>query len=117
MWKQTQFKEMGISMNIRLFTSICFALALTTGAVFAQSAEMKQAHQAAAAAQICDLGLDDATSSALGDAVQRVEQKSGLAQSELDALFGEAQASAEGDKDGFCAGAAAIVAKVVKSAN
>jgi hypothetical protein len=50
-------------------------------------AALVSAYKAGVAAAKCDLGLDPAKESALGDAVQRVEQKSGLAQEQLDTLW------------------------------
>jgi hypothetical protein len=108
---------LGFIMNFRLIVSVCFALSLTAGAVFAQTAELKTAQKAAVAAQICELNLDSGKSSQLGDAVQRLEQKSGLAQGDLDASFTEAQTAAEADKAGFCGDAAKLVDDTIAAAN
>jgi hypothetical protein len=106
------FNLLGVSMKIRLVVA-GLVLALSASATLAQSAELKLAHKAAVAAQACDLNLDSAKSSQLGDAVLRLEQKSGLAQSELDTLFAEAQAAADADKAAFCADAAKAVDSVL----
>ncbi len=105
----------GAPMN-RIVVIAGLALALTTSAAMAQSAELKLAHRAAVAAQACELNLDSAKSSQLGDAVQRLEQKSGLAQGDLDAQFTETQAAADTDKAGFCDGAAKAVDDVIAAA-
>ena len=44
----------------------------------------------------------------LGDAVQRMEQRSGLAQGDLDALWSATQQAADADNAGFCAEAAGL---------
>jgi hypothetical protein len=102
-------------MKFRLISAALFTTAATTSA-FAQSAELKLAHKAAVSAQACDLNLDSAKSSQLGDAVQRLEQKSGLAQGDLDALFTEAQTAADADKDAFCKDAEKTIDQVIASA-
>jgi hypothetical protein len=106
-------------MNIKLVAAIAVATLLTAGAVFAQSkpAELLLAYRAGVAAATCDLGLDPAKESEIGDAVQRIEQKSGLAQPELDALWAETQAAQGADSDGFCAAAAADIDKTIAAAN
>ncbi len=106
-------------MKLTLAASIVFASLLTAGAVFAQSApaELVSAYKAGVAAAKCNLGLDSAKESQLGDAVQRIEQKSGLAQGDLDALWSETQAAVEADATGFCAAAAADIDKTIASAN
>jgi hypothetical protein len=106
-------------MKLRLAVAIIFATALTAGAVFAQSVptELAAAYKAGVAAEKCDLGLDSAKSSQLGDAVQRIEQKSGLGQGDLDALYTQTQADADADNAGFCGPAAAMVDEVIASAN
>jgi hypothetical protein len=48
--------------------------------------------------------------------VQRAEQKSGLAQDDLDALWTETQATAEADNAGFCAKAVPKIDAVIKAA-
>ena len=72
---------------------------------------------AGVAAAKCNLGLDSAKESQLGDAVQRIEQKSGLAQDALDALWSETQAAYESDPAGFCAAATDDIDKSIASAN
>jgi hypothetical protein len=106
-------------MNIKLFASILFASLLTAGAVFAQSAppQLVSAYRAGVAAAKCDLGLDSAKESQLGDAVQRAEQKSGLAQAELDTLWSDTQAAQGADPAGFCAAAVADIEKTIGAAN
>lgn len=95
------------------------AVALVTVALslpaFAQKApaDLVAAYKAGVAGQKCDLGLDSDKSSQLGDAVARVEQKSGLAQEDLDALWSETEAAADADNTGFCAEAAALIDKVI----
>jgi hypothetical protein len=105
-------------MNSRLIASILFASLLTAGAVFAQAAppELSMAYRAGVAAAKCNLGLDQATESQLGDAVQRLEQKSGLAQPELDALWSDTQSAQAADVEGFCAAAAKDVEKTIAAA-
>jgi hypothetical protein len=102
-------------MTFRLIAAAMFFAVATTSA-FAQSAELKMAHKAAVSAQACDLNLDSAKSSELGDAVQRLEQKSGLAQGDLDALFTEAQTAADADKAAFCTDAEKTIDKVIAAA-
>ena len=106
-------------MNLKLVATFAFATALTAGAVFAQSApaDLVSAYKAGVAAAKCELGLDPGKESQLGDAVQRVEQKSGLAQGDLDALWSETQAAQEADAAGFCGAAAAEIDKTIAAAN
>lgn len=106
-------------MNLKLVASFAFATVLTAGAVFAQSApaELVTAYKAGVAAAKCDLGLDPAKESQIGDAVQRIEQKSGLAQGDLDALWSETQAAQEADSAGFCGAAAGDIDKTIAAAN
>ena len=95
-------------MNFKLIAALSLATLLTAGAVMAQSApaDLVSAYKAGVAAAKCDLGLDAAKESALGDAVQRVEQKSGLAQDQLDALWSDTQAAHDADAAGVCGRAA-----------
>ncbi len=52
----------------------------------------------------------------LGDAVQRVEQRSGLAQDQLDALWSDTQAAHDADAAGFCGSAAGEIDKTIAAA-
>jgi hypothetical protein len=105
-------------MKIRPMFASAIMLAATNLPAFAQSApaDLIAAYQAGVAAEKCNLGLDSSKSSQLGDAVQRVEQRSGLAQNDLDALWSKTQAAADADNAGFCAQAAAGVDGVIASA-
>ena len=105
-------------MKIRLIFASVIALTATSSVVFAQSApaDLIAAYQAGVAAAKCDLGLDSGKSSQLGDAVQRIEQRSGLGQNDLDALWSKTQADADADNAGFCAQAAAGIDDVIASA-
>jgi hypothetical protein len=105
-------------MKSRLILPVLFASALTVGAVIAHaaSAELNDAYMAGVAGKVCEPKLDSEKSSALGDAVQRAEQKSGLAQDELDTLWTKTQDDAKADNAGFCAKAAAKVNAVIKAA-
>ena len=106
-------------MNLQLAAAIIVATLLTAGAVFAQSApaDLVTAYKAGVAAAKCDLGLDPAKESQIGDAVQRIEQKSGLAQADLDALWSETQAAQEADTAGFCGAASVEIDKTIAAAN
>lgn len=106
-------------MKLNLVLSIAFASALTAGAVLAQSApaELVTAYKAGVGAAKCGLGLDSGKESQLGDAVQRIEQKSGLAQADLDALWSQTQAEQEADSAGFCGAVAAAIDKTIAAAN
>jgi hypothetical protein len=106
-------------MNLKLTAAIAAATLLTAGAVFAQSAPaaLVTAYKAGVAAAKCDLGLDADKESQIGDAVQRLEQKSGLAQGELDALWSETQAAQAADSAGFCASANAEIEQTLAAAN
>lgn len=108
----------GEYMKSRILVSVLFASALTVGAVVAAAApaELVKAYEAGVAGAKCDLNLDSGKSSKLGDAVQRIEQKSGLAQADLDALWAKTQADADADKAGFCAKAAPMIDAVLKAA-
>lgn len=106
-------------MTFRIGCAATLALAFATASpVWAQSApaDLVAAYQAGVAAAKCDLGLDSAKSSQLGDAVQRIEQRSGLNQNDLDALWSKTQDQADADNAGFCAKAAAAVDAVIASA-
>jgi hypothetical protein len=108
----------GEPMTSRLLISVLFASALTLGAVLAQAApaELVSAYKAGVAGKQCEPKLDSYKSSELGDAVQRAEQKSGLSQDDLDALWSTTQDAAKADPAGFCADAAAEVDAVIKAA-
>lgn len=102
-------------MNFR-----AMALVLTIGLAWAAPAfpqnapaDLIAAYKAGVAGQKCDLGLDSGKSSKLGDAVQRIEQRSGLAQGDLDALWSKTEADADADLAGFCAKAGALVDKTI----
>ena len=105
-------------MTSRLLVSVLFASALTIGAVVAHAApaELVDAYAAGVAGKVCEPQLDSGKSSQLGDAVQRAEQKSGLGQDELDAMWGETQAAAKADSAGFCADAVPKIDSVIKAA-
>ena len=106
-------------MILKLVASFTFAITLTAGAVFAQSApaDLVTAYKAGVAAAKCDLGLDPAKESQLGDAVQRIEQKSGLAQGDLDTLWADTQAAQAADSAGFCGGGNDAIDKTITAAN
>lgn len=106
-------------MNLNLVAAFAFATLLTAGAVLAQSApaELVTAYKAGVAAAKCDLGLDPAKESQLGDAVQRAEQKSGLAQPDLDTLWSSTQADQAADAAGFCGAATEAIDKTIAAAN
>ena len=105
-------------MKSPLMISVVMATALGGSLAFAQSApaDLVAAYQAGVAAAKCDLGLDSGKSSKLGDAVQRIEQRSGLAQNDLDALWSKTQAEADADNAGFCGKASASIDSVIASA-
>ena len=69
-----------VAMKSRLMFSAILVVGLGSGFAFAQSApaDLIAAYQAGVAAAKCNLGLDSGKSSQLGDAVQRIEQRSGL---------------------------------------
>ncbi len=105
-------------MKIRLMFASAIVLAGAGSWALAQSApaDLVAAYQAGVAAAKCNLDLDSSKSSQLGDAVQRIEQRSGLAQNDLDALWSKTQADADADNAGFCAKAAASIDGVIASA-
>ncbi len=105
-------------MKFTAMLSTLLTAALVNGPAMAQSApaDLVSAYMAGVAAEKCDLGLDSGKSSQLGDAVQRAEQRSGLAQGDLDALWTKTQADADADNAGFCAKATAEVDGVIASA-
>jgi hypothetical protein len=105
-------------MTSRLILSVLFASALTLGAVMAHAApaELVNAYAAGVAGKVCEPKLDSSKSSLLGDAVQRAEQKSGLAQDDLDALWSETEAAAKADNAGFCGTAVPKIDAVIKAA-
>ena len=113
--KQTQSIQ-GEFMKSRLVLSVLFASALSVGAVVAQTApsELIAAYEAGVAGKVCLPKLDSAKSSSLGNAVQHFEQKSGLAQADLDALWKKTQLEARADQAGFCEKAMAEVDQVIK---
>ena len=76
-------------------------------------ADLLAAYKAGVAAEKCGLNLDSSTSSQLGDAVQKAEQRSGLAQGDLDALYSKVQSDADADNAGFCAGADKMIKKTI----
>jgi hypothetical protein len=105
-------------MKSRLIYFAVVVMTIGSGFAFAQSApaDLIAAYQAGVAAAKCNLGLDSGKSSQLGDAVQRIEQRSGLAQNDLDALWSKTQAEADADNAGFCSKAAAGIDGVIASA-
>jgi hypothetical protein len=105
-------------MKSRLIISAIMFTVSFGGLAFAQSApaDLIAAYQAGVAAAKCNLGLDSGKSSKLGDAVQRIEQRSGLAQNDLDALWSKTLAEAEADNAGFCGKAAQGIDSVIASA-
>jgi hypothetical protein len=105
-------------MKIRLLFASAFVLVASSLPALTQSApaDLVAAYRAGVAAAKCNLGLDSNKSSQLGDAVQRVEQRSGLAQNDLDALWSKTQAEADADNAGFCAQSAAGIDSVIASA-
>ena len=76
-------------MKFRLMFASLIALSVASSFALAQAApaDLIAAYQAGVAAAKCNLGLDSNKSSQLGDAVQRIEQRSGLGQNDLDALW------------------------------
>jgi len=115
----TQLKIQGaLAMKFRSTLSAVIFVALGSGFALAQSApaDLIAAYRAGVAAAKCNLGLDSGKSSQLGDAVQRIEQRSGLAQNDLDALWTKTQGEADADTAGFCGKAAASIDGVIASA-
>jgi hypothetical protein len=106
-----------IAMTSRFTLATAFGLVLTT-AVLAQSApaDLTAAYQAGVAAAKCNLGLPASKTSALGDAVTRIEQRSGLAQGDLDALWSKTQGDADAGLDAFCTAGAAQIDKTIAAA-
>ncbi len=98
--------------------AVISTIILSAGAAWAQSApaDLVAAYRAGVAAAKCDLGLDSAKSSELGDAVQRLEQKSGLGQNDLDALWTKTQDEAEADNAAYCAKESKNIDSVIGSA-
>lgn len=86
--------------------------------VLAQGAppDLVAAYRAGVAAAKCDLGLSSAKSSELGDAVQRIEQRSGMGQNDLDALWAKTQDEASADSAAFCGREAGNIDAVISSA-
>ena len=113
-----RFSILGMNaMTSRFSLAAVFGLVLTS-AVLAQSApaDLIAAYQAGVAAAKCNLGLDAAKTSALGDAVTRIEQRSGLAQNDLDALWTKTQGDADAGLDGFCTAAAGQIDPTIAAA-
>ncbi len=102
-------------MILRAMAVAAMIGAAGTVPAFSQNApaDLIAAYKAGVAGQKCDLGLDSGKSSKLGDAVQRIEQRSGLAQADLDALWSKTEADADADLKGFCANAGALVDKTI----
>jgi hypothetical protein len=67
-------------MTFRVYAVAGLICAGPCASAWAQTApaDLVAAYRAGVAAAKCDLALDSAKSSALGDAVQRIEQRSGL---------------------------------------
>jgi hypothetical protein len=106
-------------MKFRIAAAGLVAVSLAAASVaLAQSApaDLIAAYKAGVAAAKCDLGLDGGKSSALGDAVQRIEQRSGLGQNDLDALWAKTQADADADPAGFCSAAGGLVDQTITAA-
>jgi Skp family chaperone for outer membrane proteins len=95
----------GKAMKIRFYGVMGLICASSASGAWAQAApaDLVAAYRAGVAAAKCDLALDSAKSSALGDAVQRIEQRSGLGQNDLDALWAKTQDEAEADNAAYCA--------------
>lgn len=104
---------------MRFIAIILTVSTMAASAAMAQSAppDLVAAYRAGVAAAKCDLGLNSAKSSELGDAVQRIEQRSGLGQNDLDALWAKTQDEAEADSAGYCAREAGNIDAVISSAN
>jgi hypothetical protein len=105
-------------MNIRFAAFFLTASLSLSGLALAQAApaDLVAGYKAGVAAAKCEPALDSDKSSQLGDAVQRLEQRSGMAQNDLDALWSETQAEADKDLPGFCAAALPTVDAVISSA-
>jgi hypothetical protein len=97
----------------RFIAFTLIGLTLPATLALAQDAALTAAYKAGVAGAKCNLGLDSDKSSQLGDAVQRAEQRSGLAQGDLDALWSKTEAEADADNAAFCADAAALVDKAI----
>jgi Skp family chaperone for outer membrane proteins len=100
------------ALALMMFATGGLALALAQNA----PADLVAAYKAGVAAEKCGLNLASDVSSQLGDAVQRAEQRSGLAQGDLDALYAKTQSDADADNAGFCANAGAQIEKVIAAA-
>jgi hypothetical protein len=105
-----------MKFKVMFITAILIAAASLPAGAQSAPADLIAAYKAGVAAAKCNLGLDSGKSSQLGDAVQRIEQRSGLGQNDLDALWSKTQAGADADNAGFCAQAAAGIDGVIASA-
>lgn len=105
-------------MAVLKVSAIALFLAVGGSAVLAQAApaDLVAAYRAGVAAAKCDLALDSGKSSQLGDAVQRIEQRSGLSQNDLDALWAKTQGEAEADNAAYCAKEGQTIDAVIASA-
>lgn len=100
----------------RVQLTCCVAVLLSAEPCSAQSSDgITDAYRAGVAAVECNLNLSSETSSALGDAVQRVEQASGMSQQQLDSLWKKLTGEAKADNAGFCATAAPLVDQTIAS--
>ena len=105
-----------MKFKVMFITAILIAATSLPAAAQSAPADLIAAYKAGVAAAKCNLGLDSNKSSQLGDAVQRIEQRSGLGQNDLDALWSKTQADADANNAGFCAQAAAGINGVIASA-
>lgn len=105
-------------MSVLKISAIALIIAFGGTSAFAQSApaDLVAAYRAGVAAAKCDLALDSGKSSQLGDAVQRIEQRSGLSQNDLDALWAKTQGEAEADNAAYCAKEGQTIDAVIASA-
>lgn len=99
-----------------LSAAAAVAIVGTALAQAAAPAELVAAYKAGVAAEKCGMKITSELSSQLGDAVQRIEQRSGMAQADLDALWAQYQASATADPEGFCPEAMGLIDTVIASA-
>lgn len=97
-------------------TAILVICSAGTALAQAAPADLVAAYRAGVAAAKCDLALDSAKSSQLGDAVQRIEQRSGLSQNDLDALWAKTQDEAEANNAAYCAKESKNIDSVIASA-
>ena len=92
-------------MRLRFLFAVPFVLCGASASAQTPDAraQLTELYTLAVAVDQCDIALTDDQEERFGTALETAEERSGLSEAELEALFGQIETAAQRDKTAFCA--------------